>query len=140
VTTRRTVLRSALLAGAAASPLLRAVGPLPAALAQQAPPPGTAPDRVNDLLAEFVPDYTRPGVPRGVQLSFADDDLSRRAVTWLTTDDAPGTVVQWGVVGVDATPEEVRVRDLTAEQRGTAEPAPFGDGDLSDVVAGHRSA
>lgn len=129
---RRTFLRHALASGAGAA----LAGPLTAgrAFAQDAPQP----DYWWNQIQGQAPTYVQPGVPRGLQLSHASDDLTRRAVTWLTSDVDEGSFVQWGLVGPGTDPAEVTVDDLTHSQRGTSEVAPFGDGDDSTFLAMKR--
>lgn len=126
MSSRRAFLSRALLASSAAA----LGGPLGLAGRALAQDTGPLPA---DLRA-IMPGYEVPGLPRGVNLSFASDDLTTRTATWLTSDRAPQSVVRWAHVGAtteveDITPEE----DLTLTQTGSSEQAPFGDGDVADV-------
>ena len=138
MSSRRTFLRQMLSAPAGLALTTGAgaalAGPARPAFAQDVPPP----DGIWNLLQEQVPAYVQPGVPRGVQLSFADDDLSRRAVTWLTSVEDPRSIVQWGVVGATADTSELTADDLTHVQDGSSERAPFGDGADSTYLSAKR--
>ncbi|AXV05616.1 Purple acid phosphatase [Euzebya pacifica] len=138
MSSRRTFLRQMLSAPAGLALTTGAgaalAGPARPAFAQDVPPP----DGIWNLLQEQVPAYVQPGVPRGVQLSFAGDDLSRRAVTWLTSVEDPRSIVQWGVVGATADTSELTADDLTHVQDGSSERAPFGDGADSTYLSAKR--
>jgi hypothetical protein len=129
MTSRRTFLRHALLAGAGAA-LAGPLGlPTGRALAQPADT-GSLPA----AFADRMPAYLVPGRPRGVQLSFASDDLTRRTATWLTSDHDTASVVRWTRVGASTRPEDVDPdRDLQLVQTGSSLRAPFGEGDPDDA-------
>ena len=96
-------------------------------------------DPTLDRMAREVPDYFRPGVPRGLQLSFDADPATTRTVTWFTSDDPTSSVVQWGEIGADTDASEVTTDLLTHTAVGSVEAAPFGDGDIEDFLAPIRS-
>jgi acid phosphatase type 7 len=127
MTTRRTFLRNAALAGAGAA-LAGPWGLSGRALAQDT---GSLPAD----LAAGMPTYLQPGVPRGTRLSFTSDDLSRRTATWLTTDHDTASLIRWAKVGASTRPEDVDGdRDLQLVQRGSSARAPFGEGNRSDFL------
>lgn len=118
---RRRFLRHALAAGAGAA----LAGPPGLTRAAFAADTGSLPTN----LADAMPRYVEAGAPRGVNLSFSSDELTRRTATWLTSDRDTESLVRWVKVGVTTRPEDVSPQDLQLVQRGTSERAPFGEGD-----------
>ena len=124
---RRRFLRNAALASSGAA----LAGPLGLAGRALAQDTGMLPGH----LRAIMPGYEVPGMPRGVNLSFGSDDLTQRTATWLTSDRDTQTVVRWTTVGATTEVDDIDPdRDLTRSQAGTSQRAPFGNGDVEDIL------